>query len=837
MTEKRISAPEPNELLNVLMHVSEAAAIYQGDDIIIRFANDAMLNFWGKGPEVIGKPIAQAIPELEGQPFEELLKQVWKTGKTYEAQSAPANLASKEGIVTRYFDYAYKAILDEHGKTQWILNTAIDVSERIRHQRQIKENRDREVIANERYEEANRLLTASDYRMKQLIMSSPVGLTLLRGKDFIIEMPNNHMLRIWGRDRAQVEGMRLLDVFPELIGQPFPDMLLKVLNEAEQIRISEIAVDIRDIRGVNRKIYVNFAYEPLFNGHGEVEAVMVTVVEITDVVNIRKELEDGKQKLQELVEALEVSNEEYQATNEELNALNEEFAVTNEELQASNDEVKALTELLTEANTLLTSKNVELNQSLKKVFAMFEDSPAPIALLTGRDLIVDTANPEILRLWGKTAEVIGKPLAEAVPELKGQQFLDLLDDVFTSGKSFLGKGVKALLKHGDELQELYFNFTYKALVGQDGKTHSILVVANEVTDQVKSKQQIEEAFEQLNFALEVSKLGAYELDLSTQMVRCNANCRKDLSLDDADELSLDDFLRLVPPVDRKLLDEHMQASITSGKPYQVEFQTLWPDGSRHWIETSGNVRYNEDGSPSKLIGLTANITEQKAFDQRKDDFLSIASHELKTPVTTLRASLQMLGRIKDKLANPMAAKLIETSLQNMERFTVMIDNLLNINRLTQGQMSLDKRLVSLRELLDSCCSNVKMDGKHDLIVSAGEIVVMADKDRIDQVITNFVNNAVKYAASGKEIYLSAVVEDGFAKISVKDTGPGIPVEQQPHLFERYWRADHSGHNYSGLGLGLFICAEIIRAHGGQIGVESKVGDGATFWFTLPLDAS
>lgn len=836
MTEKRISAPEPNELLNVLMHVNEAAAIYQGDDIIIRFANDAMLNFWGKGPEVIGQPIAKAIPELEGQPFEHLLKQVWKTGKTYEAQSAPANLASSGGIVTRYFDYAYRAILDEHGQTQWILNTATDVSERIAHQQEIKENRDREVIANERYEEANRLLSASDYRMKQLIMSSPVGLTLLRGKDFIIEMPNNHMLRIWGRNRAQVEGMRLLDVFPELIGQPFPDMLTKVLNDGEPIKISEIGVDISDIYGVTRKIYVNFAYEPLFNANGEIEAVMATVVEITDIVNIRKELEQGKQKLQELVEALEVSNEEYQATNEELNALNEEFAVTNEELQASNEEVKALTELLTEANTLLTNKNVELNQSLKKVFAMFEDSPAPIALLAGRDLIIDTANPEILRLWGKTSEVIGKPLAEALPELKGQPFLSLLDDVFTSGQSHLGKGVKAVLKHGDELLELYFNFTYKPLVGQDGKTHSILVVANEVTDQVKANQQIEEAFEQLNFALEVSKLGAYELDLATDTVRCNANCRKDLALENAEELSLDEFLRLVPPADRKLLDTQMQNSIQSGKPYQVEFQILWPDGSRHWIETSGNVRYKEDGTPSKLIGLTANITEQKAFDQRKDDFLSIASHELKTPVTTLRASLQMLGRIKEKLASPMAEKLIETSLQNMERFTAMIDNLLNINRLTQGQMSLDKSVISLRELLENCCSNVKMDGKHDLIVTGEDIQLLADKNRVDQVITNFVNNAVKYASSGREIYLSAEIEGDFAKISVKDTGPGIPLEQQPHLFERYWRADHSGHNYSGLGLGLFICAEIIRAHGGQIGVESNLGEGATFWFTLPLGA-
>ena len=113
-------------------------------------------------------------------------------------------------------------------------------------------------------------------------------------------------------------------------------------------------------------------------------------------------------------------------------------------------------------------------------------------------------------------------------------------------------------------------------------------------------------------------------------------------------------------------------------------------------------------------------------------------------------------------------------------------------------------------------------------------MVFADEHRIDQVITNLVNNAVKYAPDAKEIYLIAERADNGVRIAVQDNGPGISPDKLPHLFNRYYRADYSGMQFSGLGLGLFISAEIIKRHGGQIGVDSEIGKGSTFWFTLPL---
>ena len=152
------------------------------------------------------------------------------------------------------------------------------------------------------------------------------------------------------------------------------------------------------------------------------------------------------------------------------------------------------------------------------------------------------------------------------------------------------------------------------------------------------------------------------------------------------------------------------------------------------------------------------------------------------------------------------------------------------------ELKLNKTSFTIAEMLNGCCSHVRIAGKHRLIVQGDmQLQVIADEHSIDQVVVNLVNNAVKYAPESKDIFMMVSREGDMAKIAVVDTGSGIPPEKLPHLFDRYYRAESSGFQNSGLGLGLFICSEIIKRHGGDIGVESELGKGSTFWFTLPLD--
>jgi PAS domain S-box-containing protein len=259
------------------------------------------------------------------------------------------------------------------------------------------------------------------------------------------------------------------------------------------------------------------------------------------------------------------------------------------------------------------------------------------------------------------------------------------------------------------------------------------------------------------------------------------------------------------------------------------------DGTYRW-HLSRLMPINNEKEKARLwVGTATDIHELKLLQQQKDDFMSIASHELKTPITTLKASLQLLKRMKD---NPgkMLPTLIEQANKSMDRVTTLIENLLNTNKLTEGQLHLNKTSFVVAEMIADCCQHVRIAGAYNIITDGDkELKVYADIDRIDQVVVNFVNNAIKYAPAIKDIHVLIKKESNMVKVSVTDKGPGIPQEKQTYLFDRYYRVDSSGNQYSGLGLGLYISSEIIKRHKGKIGVSSEPGKGSTFWFTLPLE--
>jgi signal transduction histidine kinase len=236
-----------------------------------------------------------------------------------------------------------------------------------------------------------------------------------------------------------------------------------------------------------------------------------------------------------------------------------------------------------------------------------------------------------------------------------------------------------------------------------------------------------------------------------------------------------------------------------------------------------------------MVANFYNVTDRVLMEQKKDDFISIASHELKTPLTSLKASLQLLDKVKDDPTVVIVPKLIAQSNRSMDKITELVDELLNASRVTQGQLQLNRTSMSIGDLLENCCNHIRLLGKNDLVLEGDKhLQVFADENRVEQVLVNLVNNAIKYAPASKEIFVIIEKEDNMAKVSVKDTGPGIPYEKQQHIFDRYYRAEYGGNQNQGLGLGLYISAGIIKKHGGQIGVISEIGKGSTFWFTLPL---
>ena len=645
-------------------------------------------------------------------------------------------------------------------------------------------------------------LKTSEERFRTLVAQAPVAITIYNGADLIIEQANSAMLHLWGQTE-RVIGMPLLVARPELSGHPYLDIIREVFNTGREHTGFAVKGPVR----LNNEIiegYFDVTYKPITSENGQVTGLIVVATDVTDKIEARQRELD----------------------------LNEELASINEEMAASNEELRSSQEYLTEVNH-------ELSESEGRFRSLIEQSPVAIATLKGRELVIDCVNEMILKIWGKDQSVVGKPLHTALPELQDQPFLQILDDVYTSGKPFYGSEAKVMLEQEGRLTDLFVNFVYQPIYQKDGTTSDIMVVANDVTEQVNSRLVLKEKNEELSLLAEQL---AYVSNTIPQQVW---TATPDGLLDFVNEQTIQYFgktaaellganwAKVVHPDDLESAGKAWVHALATGEPYQTEFRLLSKEGSYAW-HLARATAYSEDGKIGKWFGTNTNIDSHKRLEQHKTDFISIASHELKTPITSLKASLQLLHRMKDQPVMTILPKLIDQANRGIIKISSLVDDLLSVSRMSEGQVHVNKTTFCVGALLAVWCEHVTVEGKYTIVIE-GELKteVFADEHLIEQVVVNLVNNAIKYAPDSLEIRLVISEKTNAVKIEVIDAGPGIPAEKVPHLFDRYYRADHSGKQYSGLGLGLYICAEIIQRHGGTIGVDSEIGKGTKFWFEIP----
>ncbi|MFD2163465.1 sensor histidine kinase [Paradesertivirga mongoliensis] len=224
-----------------------------------------------------------------------------------------------------------------------------------------------------------------------------------------------------------------------------------------------------------------------------------------------------------------------------------------------------------------------------------------------------------------------------------------------------------------------------------------------------------------------------------------------------------------------------------------------------------------------------------AQNNAKDEFMSIASHELKTPLTSMKASLQILERFsKQSEESKQMHPFVVNANKQVNRLTGLVNELLDVTRIQSGKLTITKKPFLLNELVKEVIQETTQTSTHAYIINDfGEVFVNADPTRIYQVIDNFLSNAAKYSPEGKEVHIWSEIEANQVKVCIKDFGPGIAKSKLPFLFDRFYRIEETNHTAQGLGLGLYICKEIIENHGGRIGAESEMGQGSTFWFSLP----
>lgn len=227
--------------------------------------------------------------------------------------------------------------------------------------------------------------------------------------------------------------------------------------------------------------------------------------------------------------------------------------------------------------------------------------------------------------------------------------------------------------------------------------------------------------------------------------------------------------------------------------------------------------------------------------KRKDEFISIASHELKTPLTTIKAYIQLLDR--NIGADEPTRTYVERALLQVQRLDNLIVDLLDLSRIENGKLKFNKKPFAFGSTVSNAVEMIRQTYPDYRIVQRGSanIELFGDETRIEQVILNYLSNAVKYSPDHKEVLIESGVQSGdkgFARdkvfVKVKDHGIGIRKDHQSNIFSKFYRVEEAANRFQGLGIGLYICAEIIRRHDGEYGVESEPGLGSTFYFTVPV---
>lgn len=699
------------QLLEILTHTKTATAVHIGEDAKIQFANDAMINIWGKDRGVIGKSLEEALPELKGQPFIEMFARVWREGLIISGSDTPADLLINGSVQTIYFDFEYRAIKNEKDETICILHTAINVTERYLRQKAqeesvtAKESLAREQKLNEQLAASNEELNASieelqqtqeqlsllnneleervEARVLSLAESEARFRTMAEGSELLIAIGDEssnaiYFSKSWveltGKSMENLLQFGWVDLLHPNDKQPFVDIYLNAFAK-QQPFTGEFRV--RNKQGDYRWLLAKGP--PRFRPDGSFAGYISSCVDITDI-------KDHEHNLLAMTEEMTASNEELVATNEEL-------SITQRTLHSKVDE-----------------------------------------------------------------------LAEAIHALQ-------------------------------------------------------------------------ESEQKLMIAIETGNMGTWSIDPNTYETSQSYFVRNLLGLPLEGKVELELSMQAIKPEYRELVRNEISTIIATGISTDLEYAIVnLLTGEEKWVKATGRMLTDSKGKPTEYTGMLMDITERKLDELRKNDFIGMVSHELKTPLTSLSAIVQIANTKLKNTEDSFLSNAMERASLQVKRMSTLINGFLNISRLESGKIQMNKNEFDLVALADQNIQESRLTtSNHVISMAASEpILINADADKIGSVISNLLSNAVKYSPDGMHIQVSCRKNSEGIEFSVKDEGMGIAEKDIEHLFDRYYRVETPIHNnISGFGIGLYLSAEIVKQHGGKIWAESTPNEGSIFYFTLP----
>lgn len=354
-------------------------------------------------------------------------------------------------------------------------------------------------------------------------------------------------------------------------------------------------------------------------------------------------------------------------------------------------------------------------------------------------------------------------------------------------------------------------------------------------EQAKAAEALRESEENYRAIVNQSIAGILKMDLRGNIIFTNSQFCRMLGYDNSELLTLD-VNDIIYADDRERNRLAFRELVAEGKAYEIEKRLVQKSGAEIWVSNHVSPIFDQNGAIVAATIVSIDITRQKELERQKDEFIGVASHELKTPITGIKAYSEILAGMMDSVVPPTIVQLVTRMNVQVNRLTKLIDSLLNTSRITGGQLTLQLEPLDLNALLEERVHQGQLTTSRHRIVFTGDKLplVLADVERLGQVLDNLFSNAIKYTPKGGEVMVRAENRGSRVRVSVQDFGVGIPKGEQKKIFDRFYRGKGApGGAVSGIGLGLYICREIIEKHQGQIAVESTPEEGSTFYFEIP----
>jgi two-component system sensor histidine kinase VicK len=636
-----------------------------------------------------------------------------------------------------------------------------------------------------------------EYTFEQsLVDALPIGAAIFTGPQHTILAANPEMLNIWSKDNSAL-GKNLLDAIPELKDQSFFELLTEIYQTGIPFHDPNGEALIM-VNGELQPVYFNYWLKPIIDTEGQIIGVTNTAVNTSEKVRER-------QKAQQASHELRIVNQKLQAKNKELATSNAALQTAVEQLSAAREAAQ-----LGLFDWDLINQTYAWDTRFKQIFGLSADD-----------------NPEHFHVMVSRLHKDDRIRVQ-------KAVLDARNQELTGGKY----DIEYRIVGAGDVPVRWARALGRVIFNKQGTPVRFIGTLMDTTEQVLIRQQLQASEERLRLAIETADLGTWFINTHTREITSSPRVKEMFGFDADEEMPLNSATDQIVEGYRETVLKAINAAIENGESYDIQYPVRGiHDGKLRWLRATGKLFPGQNDQAPIFSGTLADITDQKQTEQRKNDFISMVSHELKTPLTSTISYVQVSEKKAIDNGDKLIAGMLERAGKQLGKMTTLINGFLNVARLEGGQIPIERKRINMAALVKEVEeSGVPGAASHRLIFDpVEETWVNIDKDKIEQVFNNFIGNAIKYSPPYTTIQIACVTIGNYAHISVKDEGMGIRLQDQEKLFERFYRVEKPDTgSIAGFGIGLYICKEIIERHDGQIGVDSKLGKGSTFWFTLPL---